>query len=66
MQRASITSADLTQALRLQTKQTDPSKIQFAYLERNGQISMVPYEDEPRVFVVSVEDGVQTIRIELG
>jgi uncharacterized membrane protein YcaP (DUF421 family) len=65
MQRASITSADLAQALRLQTNGTDPSKVRLAYLERNGDISVVPQQDEPRVFQVSVEDGVQTVRIKL-
>ena len=65
MRRGSITHDDLTQALRMQTKQTDPAKVELAYLERNGQISVIPYKQEPRVFTVSVEDGVQTVRIEL-
>jgi uncharacterized membrane protein YcaP (DUF421 family) len=60
-----ITDEDLEQALRLQTKQTDPSKVRLAHLERNGQISIVPYPREPKVFNVSVEAGVQTVRIEL-
>lgn len=58
--------ADLKQALRLQTNQEDPSKVRRAYLERSGDISVVPVEDEPQVFDVSVEDGVQTVRIKLG
>jgi uncharacterized membrane protein YcaP (DUF421 family) len=65
MRRGSITHDDLTQALRIQTKQTDPSTIKLAYLERNGQISVVPYKQEPQVVTVSVADGVQTVRIEL-
>ena len=65
VRRASITEDDLEQALRLHTKQTDPSKVQRAYLERNGQISIVPYPREPRVVSVSVEGDVQTVRIEL-
>jgi uncharacterized membrane protein YcaP (DUF421 family) len=59
-----ITDEDLEQALREQTKQTDPSKVRLAYLERDGQISIVPYPREPKVLDVSVEDGVQTVRIE--
>jgi uncharacterized membrane protein YcaP (DUF421 family) len=47
MRRAFITEDDLEQALRLQTKQTDPSKVERAYLERNGQVSVVPYPREP-------------------
>ena len=65
VRRASITEADLDQALRLQTGQADPSRVERAYLERNGQISVIPYPREPRVLSVSVENGVQTVRIEL-
>jgi uncharacterized membrane protein YcaP (DUF421 family) len=65
MRRASITSDDLTGALRLQTNQDDPRKVQFAYLERSGRISVVPQMREPRLWVVSIGEGVQTIRIDL-
>ena len=63
--RGGITKEDLTQALRQQTKQTDPAKIKLAYLERDGGISIIPFKQEPRVLDVSVKDGVQTVRIEL-
>ncbi|MBB5234646.1 DUF421 domain-containing protein [Deinococcus budaensis] len=56
---------DLDQALRLQGRTTDPSDIKLAYLERNGQISMVSQDSGPRVLEVKVEDGVQTVRIRL-
>jgi uncharacterized membrane protein YcaP (DUF421 family) len=65
IQRTGITTHDLNQALRHQSKQTDPSKIEAAYLERDGQISVIPFKREPRVFDVSVADSVQTVRIEL-
>jgi uncharacterized membrane protein YcaP (DUF421 family) len=65
MRRANVTLADLAQVLRLQTNGTDPSKVRLAYLERNGEISVVPQQDEARIFDVSVEDGVQTVRIKL-
>jgi uncharacterized membrane protein YcaP (DUF421 family) len=65
VRRTFITDDDLKQALRLHTEQSDPSKVQRAYLERNGQISIVPYPRQPKVLNVSVEDGVQTVRIEL-
>lgn len=66
MRSGSITHDDLTQAIRLKTNQTEPSKIKLAYLERDGQISVIPFKREPRVLDVSVKDGVQTVRIELG
>jgi uncharacterized membrane protein YcaP (DUF421 family) len=65
VRRAFITQDDLEQALRLRTNQSDPSSVERAYLERNGQISIVPYPPEPKVRNVSVEAGVQTVRIEL-
>lgn len=65
MRKAAITPADLAEALRMETRQTDPAKIQLAYMERNGKISVQPYPQEPRVVDVSVQPGVQTVRIEL-
>jgi uncharacterized membrane protein YcaP (DUF421 family) len=65
MQRSHITANDLTGALRIQTNQTDPAKVKLAYLERNGQISIISQEREPRIVTLSIEDGVQTVRIEM-
>jgi uncharacterized membrane protein YcaP (DUF421 family) len=65
MRQASITDHDLRQALRTETHQTDPSRVEVAYLERSGKISVVPSTHEPRVVDVSVAAGVQTVRIEL-
>lgn len=63
--RGGITKMDLTQALREQTKQSDPAKIELAYLERDGGISIIPFKKEPRVLDVSIASGVQTVRIQL-
>lgn len=65
MRFANLTPRDLNEALRLQSGDTDPKKIKRAYLERNGSISVVPYERETRILDVSVKDGVQTIRIKV-
>ena len=64
MRRSHITMNDLTGALRIQTNQTDPARVKLAYMERNGQISIIANEREPRVVTVAVENGVQTVRIE--
>ena len=66
MREGNITENDLTQAIRLNTNQTDPSKIKTAYLERDGSISVIPLKREPRVVDVKVEGDVQTVRVELG
>jgi len=65
MQRADVTERDLNQALRLQSDTTDPRNVRRAYMERSGEISVIPYDKEPRVLDVTVEDGVQIIRIKL-
>ena len=65
VRQSGLSTHDLEQALRLQATQTDPAKIKLAYLERNGRISVIPYEREPRIVELSVAEGVQTVRIEL-
>ena len=66
MREAGLSDLDLTQALRMQNNHTDPANIKQAYLERNGNISVIPMKREPRVVEVDVKDGVQTVRIEIG
>jgi len=66
MQRTGITEHDLTEALRQHSKEDDLRSIKLAYLERSGRISIIPFKPEPRVVDVSVEDGVQTVRIEVS
>lgn len=43
MRQTNITPRDLEEAVRLQTNSTDLSGIKRAYLERNGQISLIPF-----------------------
>ena len=66
MKKAGLSRHDLEQALRLQLNETDLSKIKLAWMERNGNISMIPYPSGPQLFEVEVKDGVQTVRIELS
>ena len=65
MRAAKISEHDLQQALRLQARESDPSKIKRAYLERNGSISIIPFDKEPRILDVTDEQGIPTIRIKL-
>ncbi|WP_102126818.1 DUF421 domain-containing protein [Deinococcus planocerae] len=65
LRKSGISEGDLEQALRLQAQETDPSGIKLAYLERNGNVSAMTKESEPRVLEVKVEDGVQTVRIKV-
>lgn len=66
LRRATLTERDLNEAQRLEGFEPDISKIQSAHLERSGDISVIPREAEPRVINVAVENGVQTVRIELN
>ena len=63
MRESGITRMDLEQALRMEGVEPSFSEVQRAYLERDGSISVVPKESEPRVLDVAVQDGVQTVRI---
>jgi uncharacterized membrane protein YcaP (DUF421 family) len=64
MQRASLSENDLAEALRLQASVMEPSKVRLAYLERDGNVSVIPDKRELHVVEVSVHEGVQTVRIE--
>lgn len=66
MRRAGLSRHDLEQGLRLQARHDDPSKVKLAFMERNGNISVLPFPSEPQVVEVAVKDGVQAVRIELG
>jgi uncharacterized membrane protein YcaP (DUF421 family) len=65
MQRASLSENDLAEALRLQASIMDPSKVRLAYLERDGNISVIPAKQRWQVLEVSVQEGVQSVRIEI-
>ena len=52
-------------AMREDGNAPDVSGIRMAYMERDGSISVVPGSSGPKVLEVSVEDGVQTVRIAL-
>jgi uncharacterized membrane protein YcaP (DUF421 family) len=60
---SSVSHRDLEEALRIESHVTESESMKLAYLERNGGISVIPRKPEPRVLEVSVEDGVQTVRI---
>jgi uncharacterized membrane protein YcaP (DUF421 family) len=63
MQETGTTPRDLDRAMREDGNVPNVSQVQMAYMERDGSISVVPRSSEPRVLEVTVQDGVQTIRI---
>jgi uncharacterized membrane protein YcaP (DUF421 family) len=76
LRKSRISEAVLRENLRTRAHLTDPAQVRRAYYEPSGSVSVIPREgdpregdssegDEPRVLEVTVEDGVQTVRIAL-
>lgn len=65
MRRSHISKDDLLGALRSNGKLHDPSDVKEARLERDGNISVIKRDSSPRILEIPVQDGVQTVRIEL-
>lgn len=66
MRRSHISEQDLLESLRREGHVSDPAHVEAAWLERSGEVSVIPRGREPRVVELGVEDGVQRLRIELG
>lgn len=66
MRRKSLSERDLGEALRLNAGLEDCEQVKEARFERNGDISIVKKQAEPRVVEISVREGVQTVRIEIA
>jgi uncharacterized membrane protein YcaP (DUF421 family) len=57
-----ITEDDLGESLRMQGVKS-VSNVELAQLERNGKVSVIEREREPKLLDIRVESGVQTVRI---
>ena len=62
MRKSHLSERDLLEMLRLNGHVADPRDVAAAYLERNGEISVLPSRTA-RVLEVDVSAGVQTVRI---
>lgn len=66
MKESDVTRHDLQEAMRRQGM-TELGEVREAHLERDGSISVVPRDRrEPRVVEIQVEEGVQTVRLEVA
>lgn len=65
MRRSHISEQDLLGELRLRANVDDLEEIARAYKERSGQISGIRRKNDVQVRHIDVEEGVQTIRIEI-
>lgn len=66
MHRHQYSDEDMDETLRLNGRVDDPHEVKEARFERNGKVSVVKKESGPRIVEVRVEEGVQTVRIEIG
>ncbi len=65
MRTSHISDHDLFEQMRLKSID-DLKKVREAYKERNGEISFLEQPPGPRVIDIAVQNGVQTVRIELS
>ena len=65
MQKSKIGKNDLMQALREEANIEKIEDVKTAYIERDGNITVIPKKNDPQVVEVKVEEGVQTVRIVL-
>jgi uncharacterized membrane protein YcaP (DUF421 family) len=66
LRRYRISPGDLEEALRLSAHVNEPDQVAAARFERNGKISVIQKREAPRILEIRVQEGVQTVRIELG
>jgi uncharacterized membrane protein YcaP (DUF421 family) len=66
LRRYRISPGDLEEALRLSGHVKTPEQVEEARYERNGEISVIAKAKKPYILEVQIQEGVQTVRIELG
>ncbi len=63
MSKSDLTREDLIEQMRTVGQTEDLNRIQKAYFERSGEISVIKSNPPPRVLEMKVEKGVQIVRI---
>jgi uncharacterized membrane protein YcaP (DUF421 family) len=63
MRKSHLSEKDLMGQIRSEGNSEEIASIEKAFLERSGQISVIPASSEPKILEVNVAEGVQTIRI---
>lgn len=66
MHRKVLSRGDLEETLRLHGKLDDVERVREARFERSGNISILEKPKEPRIVEIRVQEGVQTVRLEIG
>ncbi len=63
LEKSKIGENDLMQAVRAQANLDSLDDVKVAYLERGGNITVIPKPKEPSIVSTHIEDGVKEIRI---
>lgn len=66
MQSSHISENDLMGAVRTSAQLGSLKQVKEARLERSGDLSVIERDGEPRILEIKVEEGVQTVRLELS
>jgi uncharacterized membrane protein YcaP (DUF421 family) len=66
MEKSNISKEDLMSAVRSESNLESLNSVQKAFLERSGNISIIRESQSPKILEVKVENGVQTIRIQIN
>jgi len=66
LRRKRIDTRLLEENMRIEARLEDLENVRDAYLERSGMISFIPKSKQATVIDVKVEDGVQTVRIQVS
>ena len=64
MLKSHISDHDLDEELRLRGVQ-GVQDVRYAYKERNGEVSVIKRKKAPRILDIAVQQGVQTVRLEV-
>ncbi|MGB3693003.1 MAG: YetF domain-containing protein [Spirulinaceae cyanobacterium] len=60
-----LSKQDLEAIVRTEGKLSDLSQVYLACVEKSGDVSVIPEKTPPQIIEVTVESGVQTIKIQL-
>ncbi len=63
LRKSKIGENDLEQAIREEANMDAFDKVEIAYLERDGRITVIPKKRQLKPIEVKIEEGIQTIRI---
>ncbi len=61
-----LSEEDLREGMRINAQTEDVALVRRVYKERSGQVTVVRRTPQPKVVETRVEDGVKTVRIEVG